>query len=147
MRNLCKVVVKSALVLSLAACQNGTGPGGVTADSAEKFDAIGVDEKLYFGGNEPFWGGDNVGAELRYTTPENIDGQVIAVKRFAGLNGLGLSGTLNGEAFDMLVTDVACNDTMADRQYPFTVTLKIGKDTRSGCGWTDAKPYTGDPAP
>ncbi|MXO91904.1 hypothetical protein GRI41_13800 [Altererythrobacter aquaemixtae] len=111
------------------------------------FSAIAPEEKLYFGGNEPFWGGDAVGQELRYTTPENIDGDVIAVKRFAGLGGLGLSGELGGKPFDMLVTDAPCDDTMADRSYPFTITLKIGEETREGCGWTDAKPFTGDANP
>ena len=147
MRNLCKVVVNSVLVLALAGCQNASGPGGVTADTADKFDAVSESETLYFGGNEPFWGGESSGAQLRYTTPENIDGEVIAVKRFAGLNGFSLSGELNGQSFDMLVTGSACDDTMADRSYPFTITLKIGDDTRSGCGWTDAMPFTGDQNP
>ncbi|MDN3646351.1 hypothetical protein QWY75_09075 [Pontixanthobacter aestiaquae] len=131
----------------LAGCGGNAEPGTVTADTAEKFAGVGPGETLYFGGNEPFWGGDVTGEELRYTTPENIEGEVIAVKRFAGMGGLSLSGDLSGATFDMLVTDSPCSDTMADRDYPFTITLKIGEETRSGCGWTDAKPFTGDQNP
>lgn len=146
MRQYCIAIVPALGVLT-AACQNAAGPDGVTADTAQAFDRVSADETLYFSGNEPFWGGDAVGDQLRYSAPDNIDGQVIAVKRFAGLGGLSLSGALDGQAFDMLVTDSPCNDTMADRQYPFTITLKIGGETREGCGWSDANPFTGDPAP
>ena len=135
-----------ALML-LAGCQNSSSDGAINADTAEAFSGVSVDEVLYFGGNEPFWGGEATGESLRYTTPENIEGDVIAVKRFAGLGGLSLSGELNGAPFDMLVTDSSCDDTMADRSYPFTITLKIGEETRAGCGWTDARPFTGDGTP
>ena len=61
--------------------------------------------------------------------------------------GLGFSGTLDGAAFDMTVTPGACSDGMSDRTYPYTVTLKIGDDTREGCAWTDAQPFEGPEAP
>lgn len=131
----------------LVNCQGGASDGTVTADNAEVYSGVSVDEVLRFGGNEPFWGGEVVGGSLTYTTPENAEGDTIRVKRFAGMNGLGFSGELGGKAFDMVVTPGECEDTMADRSYPFTITLSIGGDVRSGCGWTDAQPYTGDENP
>ncbi len=135
------------LCLSLSAC---TAPGDdarVTADEAQPFDGIAEDETLYFGGNEPFWGGEVVGETLRYSTPDNIDGTTITVKRFAGMNGLGYSGELDGQSFDMAVTEGDCNDTMSDRSYPFTVTLRLGEEVLSGCGHSDARPFTGPENP
>lgn len=128
----------------LSACQGGGGDGAVTAENAQVYDGIANDELLRFGGNEPFWGGQVVSGRLTYTTPENSDGVTIAVKRFAGMNGLGFSGELDGKRFDMAVTPGDCSDTMADRTYPFTITLSIADEVRTGCGWTDAQPYDGD---
>lgn len=117
------------------------------AETAQNFDAVGETETFRFAGNEPFWGGEVTGTSLRYSTPENVDGVTVAVERFAGLGGLGLSGKLDGENFDMAITEEPCSDTMSDRTYPFSVTLRIGREGRSGCGWTDARPYEGDENP
>ncbi|MGB7372538.1 COG3650 family protein [Pontixanthobacter sp.] len=141
------VLASGCLLASLSGCQRGPADGTVTADNAEAYSGIAADEVLRFGGNEPFWGGEVAGETLIYTTPENPDGAAIAVKRFAGMNGLGYSGTLGGQAFDMVVTPATCSDTMADRTYPFAITLSIGEQVRNGCGWTDRQPATGDQNP
>lgn len=137
----------SILIAPLTGCQSGASEGTVTADSAEVYDGIAPNEVLRFAGNEPFWGGEVTSESLNYTTPENPKGTTITVKRFAGMNGLGFSGTLEGQAFDMVVTPGTCSDTMADRTYPFTITLSIGEEVRSGCGWTDRQPFAGDQNP
>ena len=64
------------------------------------------------------------------------------MRRFAGRNGLGLSGTLGDKTFDMTVTPGNCSDGMSDRTFPFVVTLKLGEEVRNGCGWTDRQRYT-----
>ena len=136
----------AAASLSLAGC-TGSDSSNVTAEDAEVYDGITVDEVLYFGGTEPFWGGQVSGERLTYTTPEDQDGQAIMVKRFAGLGGLSFSGEMGGEGFDMAVTPGECSDGMSDRTYPFTITLRLGEDVRNGCGHTDAQPFTGAPNP
>lgn len=139
----------AAPLLALAACQSGPeGPAGTTRDSpGAAFSAIGPEETIRFTGTEPFWGGEVTGGSLTYSTPENPDGTTIAVERFAGNNGLGLSGTLEGQAFDMAVTPGECSDGMSDRTYPFTVTLKVGAEQRSGCAWTERTPFSGPQHP
>ena len=141
------VLIAAPLAALLGGCNNDQASGVVTADSAQSFDGISATETLRFIGNEPFWGGEAAGGTLIYSTPENPDGSEITVKRFSGLGGLGLSGTLDGASFDMAVTPGECSDTMSDRTYPFTVTLVIGEDTRTGCGWTDAQPFSGPESP
>lgn len=126
----------------LAGCASATG----TSEQTAPFDGIAADETVYFGGTEPFWGGQTSGQSLTYTTPENIDGTTIAVRRFAGNVGIGVSGTLEGQAFDMTVTPGECSDGMSDTTYPLTVTLRIGEEQREGCGWTDRLPRVGGEA-
>lgn len=144
------LLLLAALAL-LSACQ---GERGLTADGegvregpGPAFTEIAAEEVLRFTGTEPFWGGEAMGAKLTYTTPENPQGTHIAVSRFAGNNGLSLSGKLGGQGFDMAVTQAPCSDGMSDRTYPFTVSLRIGGEERSGCAWTDKRPFSGAQAP
>ena len=113
----------------------------------QPFSGIAADEDLQLTGTEPFWGGKLSGGTLTYTTPENSDGIALEVERFAGRGGLSLSGALGGQGLDVMVTPGECSDGMSDRTYPLTVTLKLGEDTRNGCGWSDVRPFTGAEAP
>jgi uncharacterized membrane protein len=137
------------LALALAACggqeETSTLPGDI--DDHQAFSAIGEGETVHFTGTEPFWGGEVAGSALTYTTPENIDGSRIEVSRFAGRGGLAFSGTLDGAAFDLLVSEGTCSDGMSDRSYPFTATLKLGEEQRLGCAWSDSHPFLGPENP
>lgn len=137
LRPFCRHAVCASLIV-VAACQGGAEPVQVS-----KFDGIAPGEVIHFTGTEPFWGGRVDGSALTYSTPDNIDGELISVERFAGNHGLGLSGRLGAAAFDMTVTPGKCSDGMSDRVYPMTVTLSIGGDIREGCGWTDKQPFSG----
>ena len=140
-----QLISLTAMTIALGACQSGsTEPGSGPTDA---FDAIGADETVFLTGTEPFWGGEIAGTEARYTTPENIDGASFAVDRFAGNNGLGFTGTVEGVSFDLTVTPGECSDGMSDRTYPYTATLLIGGETRNGCAYTDRQPFTGPESP
>jgi len=115
--------------------------GEAAAD--RRFDAIAKNEAIRLVGTEPFWGGTVKGSVLTYTTPENPSGTAVAVTRFAGMNGLGYSGALSGKPLDLLITQAPCSDGMSDRSFPFTASLQIGAEKRSGCAWTDRLPYRG----
>jgi uncharacterized membrane protein len=137
-------------LLLIAAC-NGHGGSDPTSpaggSSPRAYAGVGANEVLRFTGTEPFWGGQVSGSALQYETLENPDGTAVTVRRFAGNNGLAFTGTLDGAAFDMAVTEAPCSDGMSDRTYPFTVTLTVKGEMRSGCGWTDARKFTGPEAP
>lgn len=138
-------------LIALAGCharrgeENGGVPGD--SDSARPFGEITPAETLHFLGTEPFWGGKVTGGSLNYSTPATPEGTRIAVSRFAGRNGLGLSGKLADKTFDMTVTPGKCSDGMSDRSFPFTVTLKLGEEVREGCGWTDRQSFTQNKGP
>lgn len=142
-RSLTALALLAVLAPLAAACQS---PGGEDR-STQPFGGIAETETIRFLGTEPFWGGEAKGTVLTYTTPENQAGAKIEVRRFAGNSGLGLSGTLDGAKFDMVITKGACSDGMSDRSYPYTVTLQIGSEQRLGCAWTSAQPFTGPANP
>jgi uncharacterized membrane protein len=150
--------------IALAACGGGTDPSSsapssstaaepaasptvATAADTATYSGIAAGEKVHFTGTEPFWGGEVSDGVLTYTTPENQAGEMVAVDRFAGRNGISFSGELDGKPFVMAVTPGKCSDGMSDRTYPFTVSLKIGDDLRNGCGWTDRTPFEGPAQP
>ena len=139
------------LPLALAACESRTGvsPGETPGDTAntEPYAGIAAEETVRFTGTEPFWGGEATGSTLTYSTPEDIDGTTIAVERFAGRNGLSLSGQLDGATFDMAITPGECSDGMSDRTYPFTVILQVRGEQRYGCAWTERNRFTGPENP
>ena len=132
-----KVTGAAVLAALLAGCT-----GGSTAKRADIFAGIGAEETVFAAGNEPFWNAEVKGHALTYKTPEKLDGVSIETERFAGNSGLSYSGTMDGEPFDLIVTAGACDDTMADRSYPFTATLKLGEAILTGCAWSDDNPYT-----
>jgi uncharacterized membrane protein len=149
-------LVPLACALALTACQGGkatpsatptSSPTLATAADTQTYSGIGPDEVVHFVGTEPFWGGQVSGEALTYTTPENQTGQMIAVDRFAGRNGISFSGELGAMPFVLAVTPGRCSDGMSDRGYPFTVTLQVKGEQRQGCAWTDKHPATGPARP
>jgi uncharacterized membrane protein len=135
--------------LALAACHGGAASPSaapsptstvVTAADTQAYSGIGPDEMVRFTGTEPFWGGQVSGEALTYTTPENQTGEMIAVDRFAGRNGISFSGELGGMPFVLALTPGRCSDGMSDRRYPFTVTLQVKGEQRKGCAWSDKHP-------
>jgi uncharacterized membrane protein len=151
-----RLLIPLASAFALAACHGGTAttsatpsssPTIATAADTQAYSGIGPDEVVRFTGTEPFWGGQVSGEALTYTTPENQAGEMIAVDRFAGRNGISFSGELGGMPFVLAVTPGRCSDGMSDRSYPFTVTLQVKGEQRKGCAWTDKHPATGSDRP
>lgn len=149
--------IVAACAFALAACQSensggnaaGASGGTVPGDTEETdpYSGIAENEVLRFTGTEPFWGGEVNGTTLIYSTPENQEGTTIEVERFAGRGGIAFGGSYEGAMFEMMVTPLACSDGMSDRTYPFTVTLQIGEETRSGCAWSEEHPFEGPEHP
>jgi uncharacterized membrane protein len=134
----------AVVALGLAACtpaQDGIDPSG------ETFDQVGADEVVTLVGTEPFWNVRIDQDSANYSNPEHPEGFDFPVTRFAGNNGLGFSGELNGEAFTATLTPGDCSDGMSDRTFPFVATIALGEETLRGCGYTTSQPFTGDAAP
>lgn len=124
--------------LGLSACSETQGE--ITRDT-RPFDRIDANITVTLLGTEPMWKlqiePDADGLVATYTASESASPAVFAVSRFAGNNGVGYSGTLNGSAVQAALTPSACNDGMSDRGYPYIATVAIGDRTFFGCAYTD----------
>lgn len=134
-------------VAMIAGC---TQADGINTEGAT-FDAISKDAAITLVGTEPFWNIDIAPADGFYSatfaTPENTDGSPLALDRFAGNNGLGFSGELEGRAIQITLTPGECSDGMSDRGYPYTATIAWGESTLYGCGFTSDEPFIEDEEP
>jgi uncharacterized membrane protein len=129
----------------VAACTPASGDA--IDPKGQTFDAVAPEEAVTLVGTEPFWNLAITGDQALWTTPDNQPGTRLAVTRFAGNNGLGFSGMLDGKPLTATLTPGECSDGMSDRRFPFVATIALGEETLRGCGYTDRQPYTGDPAP
>jgi uncharacterized membrane protein len=136
----------TALMLAAAACTPAKEDDGIDPQG-KTFDAVAPEETVTLIGTEPFWNLAVADGEGVWATPDNQSGTRFAVTRFAGNNGLGLSGTLDGKDFTATLTPGECSDGMSDRRFPFVATIALGGETLKGCGYTDSQPYTGGEAP
>ena len=130
----------------LAAC-SAPADEGITTEQAAPFDKIAPDEVITLVGTEPFWGITIKQDTATYTTPDDPAGSLFEVSRFAGNNGLSLTGKLAGSEVTIMVTPGTCSDGMSDRTYPFTATVKLGESNLAGCGYTDRQGFAGAAAP
>ncbi|MEM6499164.1 MAG: hypothetical protein AAF709_20880 [Pseudomonadota bacterium] len=137
------VSVCLAIALTLTACTEAPSDSIDSEVGAPSFSGIDETEIVTLGGTEPFWSAVIDAEQLTYSTPDNIAGETIQVSRFSGNNGLGYSGTLQGEALEIAVTLGDCSDGMSDRMYPYTATIVLGDRTLFGCGHTDKQPFSG----
>ncbi|MGN3975308.1 COG3650 family protein [Tsuneonella sp. SYSU-LHT278] len=131
-------------VLALSACSSQPEPGSMPGDLGDDspFAAISEGDTVRFTGTEPFWGGQVAGTALTYSTPEIPDGTDITVVRFAGRGGVSWSGMYEGSRLVLAVTPGDCSDGMSDRTYPYTATLEVNGEQRSGCAWTERQSFT-----
>jgi uncharacterized membrane protein len=138
----CSIV--AVLLSGLAAC---TPASDAIDPEGNTFDAVAPEEIVTLTGTEPFWNIRIEADQALWTAPDNPDGTRFAVERFAGNNGLGFSGTLDGQSFVATLTPGNCSDGMSDRAYPFVATIALGGETLEGCGFTDRQGFSGAEAP
>jgi uncharacterized membrane protein len=139
---------RATLCLLLASAAAACAPAADGIDpKGETFDAVAPEDAVTLTGTEPFWTLAIAAGEGVWTTPDNQPGTRFAVKRFAGNNGLGFSGELDGKSLTATLTPGDCSDGMSDRSFPFVATIALGGETFKGCGYTTSQPFTGDEAP
>lgn len=131
------------VLLLLAGCHSAANNLPGDPEDHRPWQGIAENETVRFIGTEPFWSGQVTGSRLTWSTPEQAEGQVVQVSRFAGRGGLSFSGELAGTPLTLTVTPGTCSDGMSDHRYPFGVTARLGAELREGCGWTARQPRTG----
>lgn len=136
------------LVASMVGCADM--PGEIARDS-QAFDGIAPIASVSVLGTEPFWAieiePEGQGYTATYSSPEDLEGSAFDAARFAGNNGVGFSGELDGEAVQIALTPGDCSDGMSERTYPYVAMVSIGERDLRGCAHTSEQPFTGDAAP
>ena len=84
-------------------------------------------------GTEPFWAAEVDGQTMRYRTPEDQPGQLIAIVREARGLSIDLRGSLTGHPVVLTVSAGPCSDGMSDVTYEWTVVRRLGDHRQHGC--------------
>lgn len=98
-------------------------------------------------GNEPFWSVDVAGDTATYKTPDNQKGRSVKVQRLVFAKGVEYVGTLGGQSFALTIRGTPCSDSMADKSWPMTASLRTGGRSMTGCAAPAETAQTGGPAP
>ncbi len=84
-------------------------------------------------GTEPFWGGTVSPTEIVYSTPENQEGERIAVEATFAPERAVYTGRLDGRPFVLTLTPGPCSDGMSDNVHAYTARLQVRGESRQGC--------------
>ena len=84
-------------------------------------------------GTEPFWAAEIDGQTMRYRTPENQTGQLVAIVRETRGSSIDLRGNLAERPLILTVSAGPCSDGMSDNTYQWTVVRRLGDDRQRGC--------------
>lgn len=114
--------------LALAACEQPASQPAPASPSSpapeQRFQALGT---------EPFWSLEVLPGQLRYSSPDNIEGTAFAATRATGGEVLTYMGTLEGKPVTLLVEPGECSDGMSDTVYRWKATFTWGGQTERGC--------------
>ena len=126
--NLAPINTPATAAPAAAVTAESTLPAGLPAPAA-------APAGLHFvvTGTEPFWSAEVAAGSLRYSTPENPTGIAATVAEAKDGTGMRYSGTLRGQALDLLILPGKCSDGMSDKTYAFSATLLIGTVSLRGC--------------
>lgn len=130
----------------LAGVQPADGTGDAEASPvvespAQNELAADVPADLQAIGTEPFWSVKVEGDVLVYTTPETMDApRRLQATRSIDAEGLHLAGGNGDAGFRLDVRRATCSDGMSDREYPFSVSLRLDGKTAKGCAFDPASP-------
>lgn len=125
--------------LALAGCNPSVEPqvappaGGAAGPAVPASQAAVFPAALQALGNEPFWSVQVDGAQLRWSSPENIEGIGLTAQRAEGNDGLYLRGEMAGQAVQLHVQAGSCSDGMSDTVYPWRATWTQGGTVFKGC--------------
>jgi uncharacterized membrane protein len=126
-------------LLALAACKPAEAPAPAEASGATASAAIAssaaatADEKFIAIGTEPFWNVTIAKGRAVYTTPDNQDGQSIAVSVSQQGKRRKFTGIMDGEPFVLTLRPGNCSDGMSDRSYSYSADLAVAGEEHRGC--------------
>lgn len=136
-----------ACALLIAACAPDAPPAASPAPAPAETDDATAEEPgdavpdYIATGNEPFWSVRVTGESLVYSTPEDIDGQVLAPAiRGDGDGPLRYEGEADGESFVLVLHQEHCQDSMSGWHHDFRSEFTWGDRVLAGCARRGSDP-------
>ena len=117
----------------------GAGPAGdpasenIVGTGAATRTPIAQVTELVASGNEPFWSVEVEGGTLVYSTPEQMPGVTLHAEREDRPDGVLFHGRDGDRAFELRITDEACQDSMSGWNFDFTARVAHGDRVLTGC--------------
>jgi uncharacterized membrane protein len=84
-------------------------------------------------GTEPFWLVEVLPGQLRYSSPEQLDGVTFAATSTSFGGGSRYTGTKDGAKVTLTIAPGKCSDGMSDQVYAYTAALTLGEQAMRGC--------------
>lgn len=125
--------VLTVCLLLLAACKPAERPAPPAQPEPSASVSAPIPQRFQALGTEPFWSVEVRPGQLRYSSPENIDGTGFAATETGADGGTRWSGTLEGKPFSLLIVPGQCSDGMSDTVYAWKATLRWGEVSEQGC--------------
>ncbi|MCE7033259.1 hypothetical protein LY625_11635 [Lysobacter sp. GX 14042] len=91
-------------------------------------------------GNEPFWSVRASGGTLVYSTPDDLDGQVLQATREESGGVLRFSGEADGAPFVLELHQEPCQDSMSGWMHDFRSRFAWGGRVLAGCARRGSDP-------
>ncbi len=124
----CKPAGEAAPQPSVAA---SASPDAAAAPSATA--AAASSERFIAIGTEPFWNVTIKDGKATYSTPEDPNGQSLAVEVTHDGASRRFAGTFKGQPFVLNLRPETCSDGMSDRRYGHAADLAVGGESLRGC--------------
>ncbi len=92
-----------------------------------------AEERFVALGTEPFWSVEVSPGQLRYSTPEDIPGEIFDALRSEDGAGIAYIGTLKGQKAALRIAAGECSDGMSDTVYAYRATFTLAAQELRGC--------------
>lgn len=132
--------MRSAAALSvlmvLVGCNQQQMTDEVTTQKIETVPSVPSEElkpSLQARGTEPFWSVEVQNGQLKYTSPEYLDGAAFPANTTRLQPGWRFAGALAGKRAVLTIELSTCRDGMSDTVYPYKASFIWGDVARQGC--------------
>ncbi len=124
----CAALIAACTTAAPPAAQPATGAGQAVPDFVAT-------------GNEPFWSVRVAGDTLVFSTPEDIEGQVLApARRFGEAGLLRYEGEAAGSPFVLVLHEEPCQDSMSGWHHDFRSEFTWAGRVLAGCARRGSDP-------
>jgi uncharacterized membrane protein len=123
-------------LLVLAACSQSDSDDEVTTKYLETVPSVSPDDlspSFRAIGTEPFWAIEVTKGQMKYSSPENLQGTHIPANLIRDDNAWQFMGSMDGKRVILQIEPGPCSDGMSDKSYDFKAKFTWGERSELGC--------------